>query len=77
MWAVGHSGSQGRRLVHLVLLSDQVGHDLNAGSETAPMNNALGHVYQPTSRAASPVFSFIGHYVPPRSDRIIHHHPCA
>lgn len=51
MWVDVHPVSQARRLLHLVLFSDQVGHDLNAGSETAPMNNAPGHVYQPTSRA--------------------------
>ncbi len=44
------SASQARRLLDLVLPSDQAGHDLNADSET-PMNNPAGHVCQPTSRA--------------------------
>jgi len=37
--------------LHLVLSSDQAGHDLNADSETRSMNNTPGHVCQPTSRA--------------------------
>ncbi|KAH9999396.1 hypothetical protein BJV77DRAFT_589192 [Russula vinacea] len=56
--------SQARRLLDLVLLSDQAGHGLNADSETRS-NELLdtSATYFSCRHAASPVFSVIGHYV--------------